>query len=1194
MALNSKTTLKIIDALCEGPIEGLVKERQSIFLNETLMTGRQLNEGTVVYRVKTGGKNQRLFGNSSSFNDQQTSITDVNEEVGKSYTEETNENNRVKSRDYGAGQVTRTINDSDVDFVELVFTVPRLYSVAAEGLARGQLFFAQIKLQISIAGADGVWNDVDIKVESAKESGVVQKNVIKGICTSPYQFKTQAIFMDTYANGKGPYKIRVRKVLFDNVEDAFEISYEDFQDIPQNTPIADKRADSIIWNSIVIGKKFGTAYPFTACVSLDINSSEYQSLPARAYEIKGLRVKIPSGASVRGDGKPGAGSLKFDDSIPFDGSLQENRAWTTCPVCCFYDMLTNARYGAGDFINKSNLNWVDLIEISKYCNELVTNPDGTKEARFAINTVIGSQTEAYNLLQDMASVFRGMLFWKADNVQIAADHGELKDNDADAPKNVPAIHVFSNSNVVDGSFSYSGSSLKTRSTRVRVRYNDPDNFYKPDFVVVEDIDLVNKYGIQEKSIVAFGCASKNQAQRMARWVMQSEKLHDDTVTFSVGLEGLNVLPGQVFEISDEMRVGVRLAGRIVGARLNFVDLDQDITANISTGNSLSVVMTDGTIETSTITSISGTRINVSPKFTQVPPDDALYAVKSTSVVLPKYRCLSVAEGEAGVYSIVGVRHVDGIYRVVEGKQASVDLAPPFFYGAEPEPPSNLQIAFQNIDDGRNTTNRATISWTRGLIGNVSEYQVRYKLGNGGNWIDVTTNNTSIDVTTGLIPSKTLIAKVKAIGLPPNRTPSAYTEPVRREIPAADISILGEAPTQGTTTIVDNLPPDPEELTIEAFGVDQVVLSWSPTANGQKLESFVAVIKHSSKTDGTGAWADSVLMRRVEARTTSAVLPLLNGEYFVKFEDNQKIRSDSAASVVINVPDPIPRLNYEIFREDADFGAFAGQSSNVYYNDEYDGLVLSGDGDFDLIADVDALTSFDFIGAQVLSGEYFFYNTVDLGAKYSVRMQRVLSERGLYLSDLIDDRTENIDLWTDFDGDIPDNTTAQVYFRKSDDGETLGEIVNEDGDKILYEDSADIRQESDLVFEDWIPLENNSFVGRSFQFKAVLTSDRNDQTPIVDELGVTFQLERRTENSAIMQSGFGTKAVTFDDAFYVDGNTSVSVGITALDLEPEDYFVMSEPTATGFNITFKGTFDGDELINRRFSYTAVGYGKREES
>ena len=47
-------------------------------------------------------------------------------------------------------------------------------------------------------------------------------------------------------------------------------------------------------------------------------------------------------------------------------ACKENEAWTTCPVCCFYDLLTNKRYGAGDFIDESNLNWVDLIEIAKY------------------------------------------------------------------------------------------------------------------------------------------------------------------------------------------------------------------------------------------------------------------------------------------------------------------------------------------------------------------------------------------------------------------------------------------------------------------------------------------------------------------------------------------------------------------------------------------------------------------------------------------------------------------------------------------------------------------------------------------------------------------------------------------------------------------------------------------------------------
>ena len=46
------------------------------------------------------------------------------------------------------------------------------------------------------------------------------------------------------------------------------------------------------------------------------------------------------------------------------------------------------------------------------------------------------------------------------------------------------------------------------------------------------------------------------------------------------------------------------------------------------------------------------------------------------------------------------------------------------------------------------------------------------------------------------------------------------------------------------------------------------------------------------------------------------------------------------------------------------------------------------------------------------------------------------------------------------------------------------------------------------------------------------------------------------------------------------------------MESGDYFELTEPTATGFTITFKGTFDGDEFVDRFFSYTAVGYGTQQ--
>ena len=1191
MALNSKTNLKIIDALCEGPIDGLVSRRNSVFLNETKITYEQQRvEETVSFVEKRGTKKQGGFNESSLLSDVQTTVVNVNEQVGKNYSETLNDNNRVIGRDYGRGQVVREITDVDVDFVQLVFTVPKLYCVAPEGLARGQLFFAQIKLAISIQDADGGYNFVKIKAE-----GVSKNNVIKGISTSQYQFKTQPINL---RRKKGeaipPYRIRVQKLEFGNSdqekEEAFEIKFTDLQDLPRKTPLADKRADTIFWTSIIVGKKFKTTYPFTALVHLSIDSEEYNTLPARSYEVRGKKVKIPSNAIVQPDGR-----LKYDTSIPFDGSLKTNKLgrfelhYTTCPVCCFYDLLTNKRYGCGDFIDKTNLNWVDLIEISQYCNELVNTPDGD-EPRFAINTVLGSQAEAYNVLQDMASVFRGMIFWKSDNVQIAADHGEL------GQQNVVPVHVYSNSNVVNGSFAYSGSSLKTRSTKVRVRYNDPDNFYRSNFICIEDRALIEKYGVQEKSVVAFGCTSKYQAQRMGRWIMESEKLHDETVSFSVGIEGLNILPGQVFEVSDQMRSAVRLAGRIVGATKSFVDIDQTVTLPSGSNDKLTVTMKDGTLETRDISGFSGSRIQLATDFTQDPPDDALYAIRNDSNTLNKYRCLTVAEGESGIYSVTGVKHVDGIYSIIDDIGTNPDLLSPSGIDGAPAKPTDLKIVFQGIDDGRNTTNRATFSWSRGLTGPVSEFKACQKVGEG-NWECTFTENNFININSNLETGKLLQCKVQAIGPEPDNKRSEFDQISRTIAPS------------GTSDTVDGLatvplPPDPEGVTIEAIGVDQVSVQWSATASGQNLDNFVAVIRHSGKTDGTGSWPNSTLLRKVQARTTSVVLPLMNGEYLVKFEDSDNRRSANAVSAIINIPEGIPRFNYEVVREDASPGEFPGEKHNVYYASNYDGLIFDGDASFDTITSVDGFSDNidSLFGTQFTSGEYFFNSVLDLGAKYSVRLERILNARGIYITDLIDGRTELIDTWSDFDGLIPDDTNVEVYFRKSDSAEAAAFIVYEDGDRIQFDGDTTVctargqacpslLQQSTLVFDNWIPLENNTYVGRSFQFKAVLSTEHVDQTPLVDQLGVKVQFERRTENSETINSGLSAsgKAVTFKNAFYTDNDTKVTVGITTFNMGAGDYYVMSEPSATGFTITFK---NGGRVVERNFQYTAIGFGNQQ--
>lgn len=1163
MSLNSKTTIKVIDLICEGPIEG-IQGREGVYLNETSAVDKNVQRED--FEQREGYVKQKLFeGENTTVIPKQVGLT-----IGENYSETLDENQVILERNYGEGQVIKTVTDLEANFIELVFTVPKLYSTAVEGLARGQLFPAKIKMQVDVQGAGGPY----IKRF---------EKIIEGISTSGYQFKTPKIELDFFPGAGGPWNIKVSKLKFDNPEDAFEIKKDDLVDLPEKTtPLQQGRGDVLEWSQILVHKRGNVNYAGTACAALSIDSDQFQSLPSRAYDVKGLKVKIPSNATPRNDG-----SLEFS-SLPFDGRLKDNEQWTTCPVCCFYDMLVNKRYGAGDFIDAENVSWIDLIGIAKYCNELITTADGRQEPRFAINTVIGTQADAYSVIQDLASVFRGMVFWKSDTIQLAADHGNLDGS------NLDPIHVFTNSNVVGGGFVYSGSSLKTRSTRVIARYNDPDNFYKPNYIIVEDKNAISKYGLQTREIVAFGCTSKTQAQRMAKWMMTSEELEGETITFSVGLEGLNVLPGQVFAVSDAMRQGSRLAGRIVGANKKKIIADQNVSSLPGSNDQLTVVLPDGRVQVRTATLDGTSTILVSPDFDEPPADNAVWTITDTSVANQKFRCLSVAEGEDGVYSIVGVQHVDNIYDVVEGRDADLDFPDITLFDDRPAPPEDVQIRFFDITQSRNRFRQINVSWSRGTDLRAVRFQVDYKITESGNFKSIFTTNTNVDISDSVLANQQVFVRIYAIGPEPNNLKSEPAKSNAIAIPDNITEIIG-----GGT--VQNLPPDAEDVTLEPIGKDQVIMRWSSTANGQSLDEFVAVIRHSGKTDGSGVWYNSVLLRKVEARTTYATLPLMEGEYFVKFENNQNVRSQNAVSAIIDLPDQLPLFNYESIQ--LGINNFPGIKDGVYYDDGFDGLVLDGDASFDdEVTNLDGLTAnIDSVfGTQRTSGTYYFGLGFDFGAKYSPLFKRILDAAGIYRTNTFDDRLDLIDTWTDFDGEVADDVNVEIYLRTAVDeaGNIIGPdleddlVDTEDASLLLLETGNSFLNESNLSYGPWIPLANTSFTGRHFEFKAVLTTDHVDQSPVVESLGVDVKFETRTENSEIIRSGKGIKNVTFEYPFYTDENTKPSVSIIAYNMKPYDYFTITEPTSTGFNVLFRSSFDGNELISRRFRYTAVGYGAKQ--
>ena len=270
----------------------------------------------------------------------------------------------------------------------------------------------------------------------------------------------------------------------------------------------------------------------------------FQRIPSRAYDTKLLKVKIPNNYDPI--------LRSYDESSGFwDGCFKAEKFWTNNPAWCFYDIITNNRYGLGDYVDSEFVDKWTLYEIAKYCDTLVSDGKGGLEPRFTLNHIITSREEAYKVVNDLASAFRSLVYYAFGNIYVSQD------------KPAASIYQFNTSNVVDGLFNYSSSAKKARHTVAIVRYNDKNNMYKPAISYTEDAMGVQRYGIREIETAAIGCTSEGQAKRFGEWILQSEILETESVTFTAGEEGMYLRPGDIVSVYDEFRNDRNLAGRTI-------------------------------------------------------------------------------------------------------------------------------------------------------------------------------------------------------------------------------------------------------------------------------------------------------------------------------------------------------------------------------------------------------------------------------------------------------------------------------------------------------------------------------------------------------------------------------------------------------------------------------------------------------
>lgn len=1079
--LQSDSILRVMEVLSEGPIVGLVNGAKSVFFNETPLQnadGSYNFIGTniwnepglgVSYDIRTGTTDQ----------DYMPGLPDVEDTVG------------VGVQVFQASPIVRTIEDYNTDAVQIVIQVPQL---TYQDPSTGNLHGNSVSLNISIQGSGGSYV-------------TAINDIIAGKTTSAYQ---RAYRVNLASYGSPPWNVKVTRTSPDDAT-----VYTNSQ---------------LIWSSYTTIIDHKLTYPDTAYVGLTVDSQLFgQSVPNRAYDIKGLIIKVPSNYDP---------TTRVYTGV-WDGTFQS--AWTDNPAWIFYDLLTNNRYGLGQYVNASEVDIYGLYTIAQYCDELVPDGQGGMEPRFTFNYVIDTQQKALKVLQSVSSVFRGMVYWGATGTSgiIAAV--------ADMPKD--AVKQFSNANVWGGLFTYSGVALEACHSAVWVTWNNPELFYKNDIEVYEDQSLIEKYGYRKIDVVAYGCTSRGQARRFGKWMLETEQNESETVVFSVALADADIRPGDIVNIFDSDYAEVRLGGRVVSATLNSITMDNSVTLDSGTTSEITVTMPDGTLETKNITNTTPgtyTTVNLDSDLTVIPNQYAMFGITSSEVSPRQFRVIGVKEKNPNEFEVTAMVYDSTKFARVEENINTPPLNFTRFATGVLGGPSNITFKQYLSVQGVTSISNIDISWTASTDPRVIQYSLEVLYPGNSSWSLLSMGN-GLNFTLKNAIDGTYSFRVRGFDALGNT--SAYANLISQ------------------TVNINSIPPDDvASFQIANLG-DTSILSWSPVSN---INLSHYEIRYSQVT--TGALWDSAtaIIEQQSNKSTSVSVPTRSGTYFIKAVTLPTtfypfgIYSVNATGIITNLAS---LSDYTFVIETTQDSAFNGVKSN---------LTLSA-GEL-------SLYSPDGISV-VPTGFYAFDSVIDLGVVTSFRLTAKLTVSG----DII---TNDVDHWTDVDliVDVDGNSdgqwklTIQVSITQDD---PVGYFLSEDG-TLMYSEEGELvgTEEATAVWADWLDLTTGNSTGRAMIFKAVFESFADSITPLLSALSVDVDVPNVTEQAndiAVPNTG---QVVTYPNAFYT--TSSPAIAIAAQNMQTGDYYTITSKTNAGFTIKF---FDSTGTgVARTFDYIAKGFGQ----
>jgi hypothetical protein len=978
---------------------------------------------------------------------------------------------------YGVGQV-RSVENADVDRIRVTVSVPSLQVINKKN---GDISGTAVQFRVEVQyGRNGVWLNAGGYTISGKTSSRYQRAVMLVL------------------SGAKPVDIRVTRLTPDStVQEMQNDLYWD-----SYTEIIDDRIN----------------YNLSAVVGINIDSEQFSSIPKRTYLVYGRYMLLPDNYNAQTGVYTGVWS----------GNFQYN--WSSNPAWVLFDLITNSRYGLGQFITVAQLDKWEFYRIGQWCDGLVPNGYGGYERRWTCNVQILSQQDAYDLVRQFAAIFRGFTYW---------DGGKLVPV-ADMPAD-PATQ-FTNADVIDGAFIYSGTDLRSRHTQINVGWNDPKLLGDKRFATVEDHASITKYGIQNLDMDALGCISESQAVRVGKWQLYTELYETELVQFSTGLDKTWTRPGDIIRISDVHVGGKRRGGRVAsGTTASRVYFDAPVGAATAGGAIyVSCVLGEGKIETKQLVNLSPDQLFgdlVSP-FSDAPALDTTFVVNEVGDLEPTlWRVTGISQGDLGTYDVKAVRHYPDKWAYVENNIAlsvpdTSDI--PIYFRVTSLTAMDYLVRASPISVGV----KCTVSW----VSEAPRFDIAYRNADrNDNWQVIRTAEKAVDLDVIEGNYEFQVTPISPIGLKGPMTTLKY-------------KVIGRyAP-----------PPKPEQFRVQSIG-GVGHFEWKPSDTLDVIIGGHYELRHSSRTFGAIWGSARTVVATIPGTASTVEAPYQSGTWFLRTFDIVNVPSSEAAVIFTTTIDE----QYAQFARICENPDFLGDHYGTEVKLPQEWLVLGQSGgrwdeqlnNIDTWPQVDVLPVVNPpLPTDIRTGYYIFDNMIDAGGVFPIRFSTdmlafVYNETG----EFIDDRQTESDTWPDWDNSGSDlSAEVQLSIRMTND------------------DPAN----PDAIWTEWETFGSAEYTARGFQFRADLWAQAGQNIGI-EQLCILADLKNKVDEGGDVAYNATPLDVFFDIKFY----TIPAIVVTVQNALSTDQVQITNKSRDRFTISIT---NAGAQVSRTFDWHAQGY------